>query len=80
MYTVTVKKVKYDAFISSDAIWVIICVDAGGVLGVTQQLNSSSFDFHNTSSQSDGPISNPFNMGMVCTHALQYLTVNCTQF
>lgn len=47
-----------------DAIWVIICVDAGGVLGVTQQLNSSSFDFHNTSSQSDGPISNPFNMGM----------------
>ena len=51
--------------IISDAIWVIICVDVGGVLGVTQQLNSSSFDFHNSSSQSDGPISNPFNMGMV---------------
>lgn len=46
-----------------DSIWVIICVDTGGVLGVTQQLNSSSFDFHNTSGQ-DGSLSNPFNMGM----------------
>lgn len=49
-----------------DAIWVIICVEKGGVLAVTQQLNSNSFDFqHNTSAGSSGEThNNPFNMGM----------------
>lgn len=46
-----------------DAIWVILCVDAGGVLGVTQQLNSSTFEFQNQSGDSTNN-SNPFDMGM----------------
>jgi len=44
-----------------DPIWVILCVDKGGVLGVTQQLNSNNFDFHNKSAEAQ---SNPFDMGM----------------
>ena len=51
-----------EIFNFSDPIWVILCVDKGGVLGVTQQLNSNHFDFHNKSNEAQ---SNPFDMGMV---------------